>query len=193
MFISVFADESSLSDRGSGDATNSVASGFTSGSGGSAGNRKPTPPEPGALPVPIPPSVSSTLSHPKATTTIGGRSPKPPPLVLTTTNLPLTNGSKCAIPQTLNLTTGLHVNGGARTVASRLAPPHNLPLKTDEQIIVSSGGEGESAGESADGGLVFITIIPDEQGRFGFNVKGGVDQKVPIIVSRVGSNTPADR
>jgi tyrosine-protein phosphatase non-receptor type 4 len=41
--------------------------------------------------------------------------------------------------------------------------------------------------------LVFITIIPDEQGRFGFNVKGGIDQKLPIIVSRVGSNTPADR
>merc|ERR1711881_797736 len=47
--------------------------------------------------------------------------------------------------------------------------------------------------QSGDGGLVFITIIPDEQGRFGFNVKGGIDQKLPIIVSRVGSNTPADR
>jgi hypothetical protein len=29
--------------------------------------------------------------------------------------------------------------------------------------------------------------------RFGFNVKGGIDQKLPIIVSRVGANTPADR
>jgi hypothetical protein len=40
---------------------------------------------------------------------------------------------------------------------------------------------------------VSITILPDEQGRFGFNVKGGIDQKLPIIVSRVGANTPADR
>ncbi len=47
-------------------------------------------------------------------------------------------------------------------------------------------------GESA-GGLVVITIYPDEKGRFGFNVKGGADQKMPIIVSRVGANTPADR
>jgi hypothetical protein len=43
------------------------------------------------------------------------------------------------------------------------------------------------------GDLVYINIVPDEQGRFGFNVKGGIDQKQPIIVSRVGANTPADR
>ena len=36
-------------------------------------------------------------------------------------------------------------------------------------------------------------LFQDEQGRFGFNVKGGVDQKLPIIVSRVGANTPADK
>ena len=48
-------------------------------------------------------------------------------------------------------------------------------------------------GNSDDKGLVFITIVSDEQGRFGFNVKGGMDQKLPIIVSRIGSNTPADK
>jgi len=42
-------------------------------------------------------------------------------------------------------------------------------------------------------GLVIITIYPDEKNRFGFNVKGGTDQKMPIIVSRVGANTPADQ
>ena len=47
--------------------------------------------------------------------------------------------------------------------------------------------------ESSDNSLVLITIYPDEHGRFGFNVKGGVDQKMPIIVSRVGANTPADK
>ena len=47
--------------------------------------------------------------------------------------------------------------------------------------------------ELEDPNLVIITIYPDEQGRFGFNVKGGVDQKMPIIVSRVGANTPADK
>jgi len=33
---------------------------------------------------------------------------------------------------------------------------------------------------------------PDDDGRFGFNVKGGHDQNCPILVSRVAPNTPAD-
>ncbi|KAJ8313697.1 hypothetical protein KUTeg_008258 [Tegillarca granosa] len=41
-------------------------------------------------------------------------------------------------------------------------------------------------------GLVTIRMKPDDQGRFGFNVKGGADQGMPIIVSRVAPNTPAD-
>ncbi len=47
--------------------------------------------------------------------------------------------------------------------------------------------------DDSNGALVMITILPDDQGRFGFNVKGGIDQKMPIIVSRVGANTPADK
>ncbi|KYM84287.1 Tyrosine-protein phosphatase non-receptor type 4 [Atta colombica] len=42
-------------------------------------------------------------------------------------------------------------------------------------------------------GLVTISLTPDEQGRFGFNVKGGLDLDMPILVSRVAPNTPADR
>lgn len=41
-------------------------------------------------------------------------------------------------------------------------------------------------------GLVTIRMRPDDQGRFGFNVKGGADQGMPIIVSRVAPGTPAD-
>ncbi|XP_041505170.1 tyrosine-protein phosphatase non-receptor type 4 isoform X3 [Microtus oregoni] len=40
--------------------------------------------------------------------------------------------------------------------------------------------------------LVLIKMKPDENGRFGFNVKGGFDQKMPVIVSRVAPGTPAD-
>ncbi|MFT7815022.1 tyrosine-protein phosphatase non-receptor type 4-like isoform X3 [Arapaima gigas] len=40
--------------------------------------------------------------------------------------------------------------------------------------------------------LVLIKMRPDENGRFGFNVKGGSDQKMPVIVSRVAPGTPAD-
>ncbi|PAA86025.1 hypothetical protein BOX15_Mlig018703g2 [Macrostomum lignano] len=40
--------------------------------------------------------------------------------------------------------------------------------------------------------LVTIRIKPDESGRFGFNVKGGYDQGLPILVSKVAPNMPAD-
>ncbi|XP_048390229.1 tyrosine-protein phosphatase non-receptor type 4 isoform X1 [Stegostoma tigrinum] len=40
--------------------------------------------------------------------------------------------------------------------------------------------------------LVLIRMKADENGRFGFNVKGGIDQKMPVIVSRVAPGTPAD-
>lgn len=40
-------------------------------------------------------------------------------------------------------------------------------------------------------GLVSIRLYADDQGRYGFNVKGGKDHKMPIYVSRVAHNTPA--
>ncbi|OTF69452.1 hypothetical protein BLA29_010241 [Euroglyphus maynei] len=40
--------------------------------------------------------------------------------------------------------------------------------------------------------VVTVTMKPDEQGRFGFNVKGGHDQNCPVLVSRILPNTPAD-
>jgi tyrosine-protein phosphatase non-receptor type 4 len=36
-------------------------------------------------------------------------------------------------------------------------------------------------------------MLADDEGRFGFNVKGGSDLGMPILVSRVAPNTPADR
>ncbi|XP_069683313.1 tyrosine-protein phosphatase non-receptor type 4 [Periplaneta americana] len=47
--------------------------------------------------------------------------------------------------------------------------------------------------QAVEEGLVLIRICPDDQGRFGFNVKGGADLNMPILVSRVAPNTPADR
>ncbi|KAK6631145.1 hypothetical protein RUM43_014241 [Polyplax serrata] len=51
----------------------------------------------------------------------------------------------------------------------------------------------DSAEGIEEGGMVLIKIVPDEQGRFGFNVKGGADLELPVLVSRVAPNTPADR
>lgn len=41
-------------------------------------------------------------------------------------------------------------------------------------------------------GLVHVRLVADEQGRFGFNVKGGADLQLPVLVSRVAPNTPAE-
>ncbi|XP_040569393.2 LOW QUALITY PROTEIN: tyrosine-protein phosphatase non-receptor type 4-like [Lepeophtheirus salmonis] len=66
----------------------------------------------------------------------------------------------------------------------------SLKCKSTENMI-NNNQSILSDGESG-GGLVYIKIFADEFGRFGFNVKGGADQDLPIIVSRVGPNTPAD-
>jgi len=65
-------------------------------------------------------------------------------------------------------------------------PPASSPLPDEARSEVS----GSSASST---GIVTVTILPDAQGRFGFNVKGGADQGVPVIVSRVAGQTPADR
>jgi len=40
-------------------------------------------------------------------------------------------------------------------------------------------------------GFILIRIKPDIEGRYGFNVKGGADQNMPITVSKVATNSPA--
>jgi len=60
----------------------------------------------------------------------------------------------------------------------------------------SENGKSETQGkcESEGGyGLVTIRMKPDELGRFGFNVKGGNDQSIPVLVTRVAPNTPAEK
>ncbi|XP_037130150.1 tyrosine-protein phosphatase non-receptor type 3 isoform X1 [Syngnathus acus] len=45
----------------------------------------------------------------------------------------------------------------------------------------------------SDGDLLLIRIAPDHEGKFGFNVKGGVDQKMPLAISHVKPDSPAGR
>lgn len=40
--------------------------------------------------------------------------------------------------------------------------------------------------------LLIVRLLADEQGRFGFNVRGGMDFDHPVLVSRVAPYTPAD-
>ncbi len=103
----------------------------------------------------------------------------------------------------------IHSNGTSKLTPASL----KLPIGPAAVVAVSSSGSPSSmvtsspmngrqatvnasdvsSNEDPCNGLVIITIYPDDQGRFGFNVKGGQDQKMPIIVSRVGAGTPADK
>ncbi|KAG7469158.1 hypothetical protein MATL_G00126030 [Megalops atlanticus] len=47
--------------------------------------------------------------------------------------------------------------------------------------------------EVIDGDLLLVRIAPDQEGKFGFNVKGGVDQKSPLVISHVSVDSPAGK
>ncbi|XP_028836448.1 tyrosine-protein phosphatase non-receptor type 3 isoform X2 [Denticeps clupeoides] len=52
----------------------------------------------------------------------------------------------------------------------------------------------ESTGDKSvtiDGDLLLVKFSPDSDGKFGFNVKGGSDQKTPLVISHVHPDSPA--
>uniref|UniRef100_A0A671UJE1 protein-tyrosine-phosphatase n=1 Tax=Sparus aurata TaxID=8175 RepID=A0A671UJE1_SPAAU len=79
--------------------------------------------------------------------------------------------------------------------------PHQLV--SDTTVMVSIDFSGSNAdyllpffctyGALGDGDLMLICITPDHEGKFGFNVKGGVDQKMPLAISHVKPDSPAGR
>ncbi|KAM3872707.1 tyrosine-protein phosphatase non-receptor type 3 [Diretmus argenteus] len=70
-------------------------------------------------------------------------------------------------------------------------------LQVDDISTGEEDGEPSShywgKGAPSDGDLLLIRIAPDHEGKFGFNVKGGVDQKMPLAISHVKLDSPAGR
>lgn len=74
---------------------------------------------------------------------------------------------------------------------------------TDDALLQNDDSIGEDDGDHSspvynkdplgDGDLMLICITPDQDGKFGFNVKGGVDQKMPLAISHVKPDSPAGR
>ncbi|KAG7242025.1 hypothetical protein INR49_024070 [Caranx melampygus] len=82
--------------------------------------------------------------------------------------------------------------------------PHNLSgtytrgpdealFQTDDSIGEEETSHHYDMDSLGDGDLMLICITPDHEGRFGFNVKGGVDQKMPLAISHVKPDSPAGR
>lgn len=62
---------------------------------------------------------------------------------------------------------------------------------TGDDIMPSSQHWDKSG--LGDGDLLLVRLAPDPEGKFGFNVKGGVDQKMPLAISHVKPDSPAGR
>ncbi|XP_061631537.1 tyrosine-protein phosphatase non-receptor type 3 isoform X2 [Phyllopteryx taeniolatus] len=78
------------------------------------------------------------------------------------------------------------------------ASPHQLGeilLQADDGAAEDDGVSGSVYSNKAlsEGDLLLVRIAPDHEGKFGFNVKGGVDQKMALAVSRVRPDSPAGR
>ncbi|XP_041773746.1 tyrosine-protein phosphatase non-receptor type 4 isoform X4 [Anopheles merus] len=72
----------------------------------------------------------------------------------------------------------------------------SVPMYDSPPAYAGLNGNSSSNGMAVDddsAGLVTIHLVADEQGRFGFNVKGGIDHGLPILISRVAPHTPADK
>ncbi|KAF6017793.1 PTPN3 [Bugula neritina] len=100
--------------------------------------------------------------------------------------------TSASLPRSAVPGVGLVINGG-----SNPAPLTNGNNSTYKMLSKSSSAFEYSDIPHENGfldnhSLTTIHLKPDEQGRFGFNVKGGVDQGMPIIVSRVAAGMPAD-
>ncbi|XP_011306260.1 tyrosine-protein phosphatase non-receptor type 4 isoform X2 [Fopius arisanus] len=94
---------------------------------------------------------------------------------------------------------GAHTQGGAFSpvLGSRILSYVDDDTAVERNIYdlpdYSEPTSSPAPAPAPDDGLVTICLTPDEQGRFGFNVKGGLDLDMAILVSRVAPNTPADR
>ncbi|XP_043973136.1 tyrosine-protein phosphatase non-receptor type 3 isoform X2 [Gambusia affinis] len=66
-------------------------------------------------------------------------------------------------------------------------------LQAEDSIGEEDGPFHNNKDALGDGDLMLICITPDHEGKFGFNVKGGVDQKMPLSISHVKPDSPAGR
>ncbi|XP_041119879.1 tyrosine-protein phosphatase non-receptor type 4-like isoform X1 [Polyodon spathula] len=111
-------------------------------------------------------SISLDDSSPSQDTTIDGQPPALPP--------------KQSKKNSYNQISWCH---SQHQLDNHIHEMYDVPLASEKAVL---------NGVIPHDNLVLIKMSPDENGRFGFNVKGGSDQKMPVIVSRVAPGTSAD-
>ncbi|XP_058890055.1 tyrosine-protein phosphatase non-receptor type 4-like isoform X2 [Acipenser ruthenus] len=111
-------------------------------------------------------SISLDSSSPSQDTTIDGQPPALPPKQSKKNSCNQIN--RCHSQQELD---------------NHIHEMYDVPVASEKSVL---------NGVIPHDNLVLIKMSPDGNGRFGFNVKGGSDQKMPVIVSRVAPGTSAD-
>ncbi|GAA6220706.1 tyrosine-protein phosphatase non-receptor type 3-like [Lates japonicus] len=126
----------------------------------------------------------------------GVRKPRPSSVELTNDLKDMSEGEDVFYTYRASVSSSKDSEGDASPL--RLSGSHNRGA--DEALFQAddSTGEEESShhynkGAPGDGDLMLICITPDHEGKFGFNVKGGVDQKMPLAISHVKPDSPAGR
>ncbi|KAL3187982.1 hypothetical protein MRX96_024333 [Rhipicephalus microplus] len=72
------------------------------------------------------------------------------------------------------------------------ASSSSMKSRSRAALTSSSKANGSAGADDVGAPPVRVCMRPDAEGLFGFNVKGGADQNLPILVSRVVPHTPAD-
>ncbi|KAK1165920.1 tyrosine-protein phosphatase non-receptor type 4-like isoform X1 [Acipenser oxyrinchus oxyrinchus] len=111
-------------------------------------------------------SISLDSSSPSQDTTIDGQPPALPP--------------KQSKKNSCNQINQCH---SQQELDNHIHEMYDVPVASEKSVL---------NGVIPHDNLVLIKMSPDGNGRFGFNVKGGSDQKMPVIVSRVAPGTSAD-
>lgn len=97
---------------------------------------------------------------------------------------------------------GATARGGLARVTTRITNPPRPAWTQDTQhepVSDDEGGFGERVLKVAPGyaeeeqELVVVRLTADGAGRYGFNVRGGLELDTPVVVSRVAPGTPAHR
>uniref|UniRef100_A0A8C8JKN4 Tyrosine-protein phosphatase n=1 Tax=Oncorhynchus tshawytscha TaxID=74940 RepID=A0A8C8JKN4_ONCTS len=105
----------------------------------------------------------------------------------TYTHTPITiDGRPPALPpkqSRKNLSQIIQAHSQQSLLDNHINEMYDVPMATDKTTL---------NGVVPHDNLVLVKMRPDDNRRFGFNVKGGADQKVPVIVSRVAPGTSAD-
>ncbi|XP_008297754.1 tyrosine-protein phosphatase non-receptor type 3 isoform X2 [Stegastes partitus] len=124
----------------------------------------------------------------------GIRKPRPSSVELTNELKDMSEGEDVFYTYRASVTSSKDSEGDAspHRLSANQGPDEAL-LQADDSIGEEESSHHYNKGALGDGDLMLICIAPDHEGKFGFNVKGGVDQKMPLAISHVKPDSPAGR